>query len=129
MQPHRQPSRPPQWGDPPMSAMSSAATAATAAAAAVQAAPAAATALAALAGRDYVIPDDVKMLAESALAHRLIIKTSSSMHDIDPRQVVAEILSTVPVEDARGASADRKGAAAQWTQATARRGATGSLAQ
>jgi MoxR-like ATPase len=86
-------------------------------------------ALAALAGRDYVIPDDVKMLAESALAHRLIIKTSSSMHDIDPRQVVAEILSTVPVEDARGASADRKGAAAQRTQAAARRGATGSLAQ
>ena len=86
-------------------------------------------ALAAMAGRDYVIPDDVKMLAESALAHRLIIKTSSSMHDIDPRQVVAEILSTVPVEDARGASADRKGAAAQRTQAAARRGATGSLAQ
>jgi MoxR-like ATPase len=86
-------------------------------------------ALAAIAGRDYVIPDDVKMLAESALAHRLIIKTSSSMHDIDPRQVVAEILSTVPVEDARGASADRKGAAAQRTQAAARRGATGSLAQ
>jgi MoxR-like ATPase len=55
-------------------------------------------ALAALAGRDYVIPDDIKALAEAALAHRLIIKTSSSMHDIDPRQVIAELLNSVPVE-------------------------------
>ena len=58
-------------------------------------------ALAALSGRDYVIPDDVKRLAEAALAHRLIIKTSSSMHDIDPRQVIAELLSTVPVDPGR----------------------------
>jgi MoxR-like ATPase len=68
-----------------------------------------AQALAALSGRDYVIPDDVKTLAESALAHRLIIKTSSTMHDIDPRQVVAEILNTVPVEEAQASAAgDRK---------------------
>ena len=38
-------------------------------------------ALAGLLGRDYVIPDDIKALAEPALAHRLIIKTSSSIHD------------------------------------------------
>jgi MoxR-like ATPase len=65
-------------------------------------------ALAALAGRDYVIPDDIKALAESALAHRLIIKTSSSMHDIDPRQVVLELLNTVPVDSGK-AVGDRKG--------------------
>ncbi len=64
-------------------------------------------ALAALSGRDYVIPDDVKRLAESALAHRLIIKTSSSMHDIDPRQVVAELLSTVPVDESKDGVARR----------------------
>ncbi len=58
-------------------------------------------ALAALVGRDYVIPDDVKQLAESGLAHRLIIKTSSSMHDIDPRQVIGELLATVPVDASR----------------------------
>jgi MoxR-like ATPase len=69
-------------------------------------------ALAALTGRDYVIPDDIKALAEAALAHRLIIKTSSSMHDIDPRQVIAEILNTVPVEEARTTGADRRGLAA-----------------
>jgi MoxR-like ATPase len=66
-------------------------------------------ALAALSGRDYVIPDDIKRLAESALAHRLIIKTSSSMHDIDPRQVVAELLSTIPVDESRDGTARRGG--------------------
>jgi MoxR-like ATPase len=55
-----------------------------------------------------VIPDDIKALAESALAHRLIIKTSSSMHDIDPRQVVTELLNTVPVDSGKVAG-DRKG--------------------
>jgi MoxR-like ATPase len=55
-------------------------------------------ALAGLLGRDYVLPDDVKALAESALAHRLIIKTSSSIHDIQATQVVAELLDTTPVE-------------------------------
>ena len=45
-------------------------------------------ALAGLLGRDYVIPDDIKALAEPALAHRLIIKTSSSIHDVQAGQVV-----------------------------------------
>ena len=34
-------------------------------------------AFAALTGRDYVIPDDVKALAEPALAHRVILKTAA----------------------------------------------------
>src|ERR1035437_9526786 len=64
-------------------------------------------ALAALSGRDYVIPDDIKALAEAALAHRLIIKTSSSMHDIDSRRVVAELLNAVPLESGVGAGSGR----------------------
>ena len=55
-------------------------------------------ALAGLLGRDYVLPDDIKALAEAALAHRLIIKTSSSIHDIAASQVVAELLESTPVE-------------------------------
>ena len=55
-------------------------------------------ALAGLLGRDYVIPDDVKALAVPALAHRLIIKTSSSIHDVRPDQIVRELLDTLPVE-------------------------------
>jgi MoxR-like ATPase len=59
-------------------------------------------AFAALMGRDYVIPDDVKRLAEPALAHRLIIKTSSSIHDVNAGQVVRELLESIPVEASRG---------------------------
>ena len=55
-------------------------------------------AMAAMLGRDYVIPDDVKLLAEPALAHRLIIKTSSTIHDVQPGQVVRELLDTTAVE-------------------------------
>ncbi len=61
-------------------------------------------ALAGLLGRDYVIPDDIKALAESALAHRLIIKTSSSIHDVLPAQVVSELLEATPVGTVNPAS-------------------------
>jgi MoxR-like ATPase len=63
---------------------------------------------AALLGRDYVIPDDVKALAEPALAHRLIIRTSSTIREISAVSVVHELLETVPVE----APASRAGSAA-----------------
>jgi MoxR-like ATPase len=59
-------------------------------------------ALAALGGRDYVIPDDVKALAEPALAHRLIVKTAATIRDIDPSTVVRELLETVAIEPAAG---------------------------
>jgi MoxR-like ATPase len=86
-------------------------------------------ALAALAGRDYVIPDDIKALAEVALAHRLIIKTSSSMHDIDPRQVIAELLDTVPVDSAKAKSTDHHGVPTPpWQAGAATRGASNSRA-
>ena len=62
-------------------------------------------AFAALMGRDYVIPDDIKRLAEPALAHRLIIKTSSSIHDVNAGQVVRELLESIPVESPRGVGA------------------------
>ena len=58
-------------------------------------------ALAGLLGRDYVIPDDIKALAEPALAHRLIIKTSSTIHDVQPGQVVRELLDSTPVDGIR----------------------------
>ncbi|MFH0751344.1 MAG: MoxR family ATPase [Chloroflexota bacterium] len=53
---------------------------------------------AALLGRDYVIPDDVKALAGSALAHRLIIRTSSSIREVDADTVIRELLEVVPVD-------------------------------
>ena len=58
-------------------------------------------ALAGLLGRDYVIPDDVKALAEPALAHRLIIKTSSSIHDIQSGNVVRELVDSTAIDGIR----------------------------
>ena len=58
-------------------------------------------ALAGLLGRDYVIPDDIKALAEPALAHRLIIKTSSSIHDVQAGQVVRELLEATAIDGVR----------------------------
>ncbi len=59
-------------------------------------------AMAGLLGRDYVLPDDIKALAEPALGHRLIIKTSSSIHEVQASQVVRELLDTVPVDPGAG---------------------------
>ena len=56
---------------------------------------------AAMDGRDYVIPDDVKALAMSALAHRLIVSPSARIKDVDPRAVVEDVLQSVPVPGAR----------------------------
>jgi len=58
-------------------------------------------ALAALQGRDYVFSDDVKTLAGPALAHRLIVKTSATMRDVEPLQIVEELLDSVAVESQR----------------------------
>jgi MoxR-like ATPase len=58
-------------------------------------------ALAGLLGRDYVIPDDIKALAEPALAHRLIIKTSSSIHDVLAGNVIRELLDTTAIDGVR----------------------------
>jgi MoxR-like ATPase len=55
-------------------------------------------AYAALHGRDYVIPDDIKAVAEPALAHRLIVRTAATIRDVEQGSVVHELLETVTVE-------------------------------
>ena len=52
---------------------------------------------AAIEARDYVIPDDVKALAEAALAHRLIISPAARMKNVDPSVVVDERTHSVEV--------------------------------
>jgi MoxR-like ATPase len=54
-------------------------------------------ALAAMAGREFVIPDDIKAVALPALAHRLIVGSSARIREVDTRAVVREILASVPV--------------------------------
>ncbi len=56
---------------------------------------------AALHGREYVSPDDVKILAEPTLAHRIIVTPSARMKNIDSRAVVADLLGGVPVPGAQ----------------------------
>jgi len=58
---------------------------------------AASQARAALAGRDYVIPDDVKALAPAVLAHRVVVDPGAALRDLDGARVVADLLATVPV--------------------------------
>jgi MoxR-like ATPase len=60
---------------------------------------------AAMEGRDYVIPDDIKALAMTALAHRLIVSPSARIKDVDPRAVVEDVLQSVPVPGARSSGA------------------------
>ncbi|MCY4526483.1 MAG: MoxR family ATPase [Anaerolineaceae bacterium] len=59
-----------------------------------------AQARAAMADREFVIPDDVKALAEVTLAHRIIIGPSSRIRDVSPRRIVQEIVNNTPVPGA-----------------------------
>ena len=46
-------------------------------------------------GRNYVIPDDVKFMADYVLSHRLILTHEAKVDKIDPSLVVKEILDSV----------------------------------
>jgi len=60
-----------------------------------------AQAKAAIDGRDYVIPDDVKALAEPVLGHRLIISPAARIRNVVSSTVMNDILNAVPVPGAR----------------------------
>lgn len=50
-----------------------------------------------LSGRAFVLPDDVKKMAENVLAHRLILSPKGKAQQSDTGAVMQEILNTVPV--------------------------------
>jgi len=54
-------------------------------------------AYAAMHGRDYVIPDDVKAVAQPVLAHRLLLDTTASLRGETAVAVIERVLQTVPV--------------------------------
>ncbi len=54
-------------------------------------------AAAAMRGRDFVTPDDVKSIAELAVAHRLILKPEHQIKGLETGKVIQEILRQVPV--------------------------------
>ena len=53
-------------------------------------------------GRNYVVPDDVKALAEPVLAHRLIVTPEAQLQGIDPTGALREVLAALPVPTAAG---------------------------
>jgi MoxR-like ATPase len=60
----------------------------------------AARARALLLGRDYVLPDDVKTLAEPLWSHRLVLTTDARIRDRTPEEILRDVVDqvTVPVE-------------------------------
>ncbi len=54
-------------------------------------------ALAAIRGRNFVLPDDVKVIAPPVLGHRIILKPESRLRKIVAEAVVTDILATVAV--------------------------------
>ncbi|MCU1377220.1 MAG: hypothetical protein JWN29_203 [Acidimicrobiales bacterium] len=61
----------------------------------------AARARAAASGREYVVPDDIKALAQAVLAHRLIPTPEAAMQGIETTEVVDDVLRHVPVPRGR----------------------------
>jgi MoxR-like ATPase len=59
---------------------------------------------AAMAGRDFVLPDDVKSLAGPVLRHRLILRPESELDGIGPDEILAELLRSVELPRASRAS-------------------------
>lgn len=66
---------------------------------------------AALQGRDFVLPDDVKALAEPTLAHRVIVSPAARMSGVDSRLAVTTLLRSIPVPGAQ----PERGRVAGWT--------------
>ncbi|MFC0042687.1 AAA family ATPase [Actinomadura rayongensis] len=56
----------------------------------------AARALALLSGRDYVLPDDVRAVARDVMSHRIVLTFDALADGVDTRDVVRQILATVP---------------------------------
>ncbi len=52
---------------------------------------------AAMYGRSFVIPDDVKLLAEATLGHRVILSSSARLQEMRTGDLIREILRSVPV--------------------------------
>src|SRR5262249_52816464 len=53
-------------------------------------------AYAALAGRDYVIPDDVKHLATPVLRHRVVLSPGAEIEGLTFDQIVSQIVAATP---------------------------------
>jgi MoxR-like ATPase len=62
----------------------------------------AAQTLAAGAGREYVIPDDVKVLAPTVLTHRMLVAPEAELRGVSADDALERVLADVPVPRAAG---------------------------
>lgn len=56
-----------------------------------------AQACAVLSGRDYILPDDVKMMAPSVLSHRLILTPEARMKGHSAQTILRQLIDAIPV--------------------------------
>jgi MoxR-like ATPase len=54
-------------------------------------------AIAMLEQRDFVIPDDVKLIVKETLSHRLVLKQEFSLEQVDPGGILDEYIAKIPV--------------------------------
>lgn len=54
---------------------------------------------AALFGRDFVLPDDIKFIATSVLAHRMIMSPSARLRNVNASEVMSAIFEELPVPE------------------------------
>ncbi len=82
----------------------------------------AAQAWAFLAGRDFVLPDDVKAVAGPVLAHRLVVDLDQGLRGATSEAVVEELLATVAAPPVGDATDDM----ARWSRPSVESGPSGS---
>ena len=56
-------------------------------------------------GRDFVVPDDVKMVVPDVLSHRIILNIEDTLEGVRPESVIDEILEQVPAPTELGSRA------------------------
>jgi MoxR-like ATPase len=52
---------------------------------------------AAIDGRDFVIPDDVKIMAPYVLTHRLMVNPQTRLRGRKPQDIIRDVVNTVAV--------------------------------
>jgi MoxR-like ATPase len=67
-------------------------------------------ALAGLAGRDYVLPDDVKRVCAPILAHRIIVTPAARLREVSEDRIIQEIVEKVPAPGGDFRTAEGQGA-------------------
>ena len=61
-----------------------------------------------LAGRDYVVPDDIKRVVAPVFVHRIVLTADASVRGIERADVLASVLDSVEVPAVSGESGNRQ---------------------